>query len=109
VQLVKEALHLAMILVASAALVPGTSFAQEAATPIIRSTSTLVMVPTLVLSDTGRPVMNLDASDFKLTDNRVEQKITVEKGEPQPLDVVVLMQTGGASAPHFHDYRKLAT
>jgi hypothetical protein len=62
---------------------------QAAPAPTFRSTSTLVMVPALVLSDSGKLVRGLGASDFRLTDNGIEQKISVEVAEPQSLVVVV--------------------
>ena len=58
---------------------------QASPAPTIRSTSTLVMVPALVLSDSGKLVRGLGASDFRLTDNGIEQKISVEVAEPQSL------------------------
>jgi VWFA-related protein len=106
---VKQALHLATImLVTSATLAQSTANTRETPTPIIRSTSTLVMVPALVISDSGDLVTDLRESDFRLTDNGVEQKISVEKTGLQSLAVVVLMQTGGGASHHFQDYRKLA-
>ena len=65
------------------------------------------MVPALVLPDSGKLVRGLGASDFRLSDNGIEQKISVEVAEPQSLAVVVLIQTGGTAPRHFKDYRKL--
>jgi len=72
--------------------------------PTITSTSTLVIVPTLVRSATGELVTNLRASDFRLTDNGVEQRVSIEEVERQPLAVVVLLQTGGAAPRQFQNY-----
>src|ERR1700761_6513254 len=86
--------------------VAGRAFAQAppAAPPggqsTITSTSTLVIVPTLVRSTSGDLVYGLKPEDFLLTDNGVEQKISIEEVERQPLAVVVLMQTGGAAPRH---------
>ena len=96
-----------MMLVTSTVLGQSPPPRQAAPAPTIRSTSTLVMVPALVLSDSGKLVRGLGASDFRLTDNGIEQKISVEVAEPQSLAVVVLIQTGGTAPRHFKDYRKL--
>lgn len=79
------------------------------ALPTIKSASTLVIVPALVRSQSGELVETLQAGDFKLTDNGVEQRVTIENVERQPLAVVVLMQTGGAASRQFANYEKLGT
>ena len=75
----------------------------------ITSTSKLVIIPTLVRSQSGELVQTLHVSDFRLTDNGVEQHISVDDVERQPLAVVVLMQTGGAANQQFANYAKLGT
>jgi VWFA-related protein len=75
----------------------------------ITSTSTLVIVPTLVRSTSGDLIYGLKPADFRLTDNGIEQKITIEEVERQPLAVVVLMQTGGTAPRHFDDFRNANT
>ena len=52
---------------------------------------------------------NLGAKDFRLTDNGVEQKVSLEEVERQPLSVVVLLQIGGAALRQFQNYRDLDT
>jgi VWFA-related protein len=75
----------------------------------IRSTSTLVLVPTMVTAPEDSLVQSLRASDFELTDNGVKQKVSLEDMERQPLSVVVLMQTGGAATRQFASYANLGT
>ena len=77
--------------------------------PTITATSTLVIVPTLVRSQSGELIEALRANDFRLTDNGIEQKVSVEDVERQPLAVVVLMQTGGAAREQLASYAKLGT
>lgn len=77
--------------------------------PIIRSTSTLVIVPTLVRSQSGELIQTLRATDFRLTDNGVPQSMSIEDIGRQPLAVVVLIQTGGAARQQFANYAKLGT
>jgi VWFA-related protein len=93
--------------VALAASAQSTTSWHEGSTPIIQSTSTLVLVPTLVRSASGEHVADLDASYFRLTDNGVEQKISVEPADNRPIAIVVLMQTGGEAFNYLHNYEKL--
>lgn len=72
-------------------------------------TTRLVFVPALVRSAAGDLVPELSANDFELLDNGVPQKVTVEPSSPQPLSILVLMQTGGAAAREFEYYSKLPT
>ena len=88
-------------------LVAQAAMGQTPPSGTIRSTSTLVVVPTLVQAGSGELVAGLQAKDFTLTDNGVEQKISLEELEHQPVAVVVLMQTGGAGARQFQNYRGL--
>jgi VWFA-related protein len=83
--------------------------AQTAPPEILHSTTTLVVVPTLVETASGEPVSNLHASDFVVTDNGVPQSISIEEAQRQPVAVVVLVQTGGAAARQFQNYKGLAT
>jgi len=79
----------------------------EGSKPVIRSTSRLVVVPTLVRTISGELATDLDAGLFRLTDNGIEQKVSVERMENEPLAIVVLMQTGGAASNYLQNYRKL--
>jgi VWFA-related protein len=84
--------------------------AQRAATPTLRAQSTLVLVPTLVASKGGELVYTLTADDFRLTDNTVEQKLTLEEDQgAQPLALVVVVEVGGAGARELPIFRKLGT
>jgi VWFA-related protein len=82
---------------------------KESSAPTIQSSSTLVLVPTLVTAPEGDLVRSLQASDFQLTDNGIDQKVSLENVERQPLSVVVLMQIGGAGSRQFAYYAKLET
>jgi VWFA-related protein len=75
----------------------------------LRTTSTLIVVPTLVQTSARDVVYNLSANDFSLKDNGIPQKIRLETAATQPLSLVVLMQTGGAAPLEFQHYRKLET
>jgi hypothetical protein len=83
---------------------------QTAPTPTLRAQSTLVLVPTLVATKGGELVYTLTADDFRLTDNTVEQKLTLEEDQgAQPLALVVVVQVGGAGARELPTFRKLGT
>jgi VWFA-related protein len=66
-------------------------------------------VPTLVRNAAGDLLLDLTASDFRLADNGVEQKIAAEHMERQPLAVIVLLQTGGSAPRQFPYYRDVGT
>jgi VWFA-related protein len=83
--------------------------AQNPPSDTIHSTSNLVVVPTLVETTSGELVHNLKASDFFLTDNGVQQTVSIEEVRRQPVAVVVLLQTGGAASRQFPNYARLAT
>lgn len=73
----------------------------------IRSTSTLVIVPAVIRSAAGEVITDLRPSDFRVTDNGIEQHVFVEETKNEPLAVVVVMQTGGAAASWLQNYSKL--
>ncbi len=72
--------------------------------------STLVVVPALVRTKSGDLVYTLTAKDFTLTDNGVEQKLTLEDDAgAQPLALLVVVETGGAGGRQLDSYRTLPT
>jgi VWFA-related protein len=89
--------------------------AQEADAPAqgistINVRSTLVVVPALVKTKSGALVYTLTAKDFTLTDNGVEQKLTLEDDAGgQPLALLVVVETGGAGGRQLDNYRTLPT
>ena len=91
--------------VASVAVLGGVASAQTT----LRTTTTLVVVPTLVQTPGKELVYSLTADDFVLTDNGVPQKVTLEEETKRPLSLVVLMQTGGDARGQFPSYAKLDT
>jgi VWFA-related protein len=75
----------------------------------LRTTTTLVVVPTLVQTGDKGAVFSLTAEDFVVTDNGVPQKVTLEEETKRPLSLVVLMQTGGVARGQFASYVNLET
>ena len=91
-------------------LIVSTSLAQDGgahAAQVVRSTSTLVIVPTLVKTESSELVRDIDAEHFRLADNGKEQTVDLQKVEDEPLAVVVLIQTGGAASSELVNYGKL--
>jgi VWFA-related protein len=99
---------------AVALLLPAVALAQQPLssvpqTPALRTESDLVIVPALVRSGDGKLVFSLKASDFRLTDDGVEQKLTLEENTGgQPLALVVVIQVGGAGGREFNRYATIA-
>ncbi|MGO8758801.1 MAG: VWA domain-containing protein [Terracidiphilus sp.] len=76
--------------------------------PTLTVRSTLVQVPALVKTRQGEVVFELRAEDFILTDNGVPQHPTLDKDtDSRPLALAIVVETGGAGARHFADYRRL--
>jgi VWFA-related protein len=75
----------------------------------LRTTTTLVVVPTIVQTTDKTTVFSLTAEDFALTDNGVPQKVVLEEATKRPLSLVVLMQTGGVARGQFASYANLET
>ena len=94
-------------------LFASSAFAQDSdptlsQTPVFRAGTNLVLVPALVRTGKGELVFTLTADDFKLTDNGVEQKLSLEQDtDSQPLALVIVIQTGGAGARRLDTYRNL--
>jgi len=77
---------------------------------ILSTRSTLIVVPALVRSKSGALVYTLTAKDFILTDDGIEQKLTLEEDTGgEPLALVVVVETGGAGARQLDKYHTLGT
>jgi len=83
----KPALVILAILAASDARLPG----QQQAPPRFRAGIEQVLVPVTVKDAAGRLLEGLAASDFRLLEDGVEQKITGLSSDPAPLAVAVLI------------------
>jgi VWFA-related protein len=90
---------------AALAQTPAPSFPQV---PVLSTRTTLVLVPALVRTKDGAPVFTLTAKDFVLTDDGIEQKITIEEDTgSEPLALVIAVETGGAGVRQLEKYRNL--
>lgn len=81
----------------------------SSATQTIHARSTLVLVPTLVRTASGELVTGLHPSDFVVTDDGVEQQISMDTVERQSVTILIVMQTGGCAPRQFDNYRSLTT
>jgi len=75
----------------------------------LRAETNVVMVPALVSTAAGQPVFTLTAADFRITDDGVEQKLTLdEETGGEPLALVVAVETGGGGARKIGSYGNLS-
>ena len=75
----------------------------------LRTQTNIVVVPALVSTGDGQPVFTLTAEDFKVTDDGVEQKLTLdEETGDEPLALVVAVETGGGGARKLGSYGNLS-
>jgi hypothetical protein len=68
----------------------------------LRSESNIVLVPTLVRTKAGQITYNLQAKDFVVEDNGVEQDVILdEASEREPVSLVVAIQVGHKASSQF--------
>ena len=80
----------------------------EPSSPPLTVRTTLVMVPVLVTTKTGKVVFELTADDFVVTDNGVPQHFKLDEDTgSQPLALAIVVEMGGAGVSHLDDYRGL--
>lgn len=88
-------------------LLLATSFAQEST---VRSRSNLVLVPTLVKDSQGSIVYGLQAKDFTVEDNGVQQTLRLDEApEGQPISLVIAIQRGRRASYEFPRMQGLKT
>ena len=71
-------------------------------TPVFRTESTVVLVPTLVARKSGEIVYGLTAKDFIVEEEGVEQAICLDESpDSEKISFVVAVQLGGSAYLHF--------
>jgi len=78
--------------------------AQEttAQNPSLRTQANVVLAPTLVKDKADRPVFGLQARDFIIEDDGVEQKVSMDEAEPQEaVSLVIAIQSGRSALYEF--------
>jgi VWFA-related protein len=100
-------MHKQSLMTALAAFVLlGTSAAQDAAT-VFHARTNVVLAPTLVLDKSGEIVRGLEARDFVVEENGVEQEIRLDESpEAQAISLVVAVQRGRSAALQLQALKK---
>src|SRR5580658_2937758 len=74
----------------------------------VRAQSNVVLVPALVRNAKGEVVFTLKASDFRVTDDGIEEPLTLDEDTgSEPLALVVAVESGGAGRSKLDSYRHL--
>lgn len=70
--------------------------------PTLRSESNIVLVPTLVRTKSGEIIYGLEAKDFVIDDDGIEQNVNLDESpEREPMSVVVAIQVGRKASSQF--------
>jgi len=85
---------------------PGVAI-QQAPKPQITVQSILVNTPVTVRDATGRMVHSLEANEFRITDNGVEQKISHFELGGDPISLVVVLEKSSRIEPMLPQIRKM--
>src|SRR5580658_8834887 len=76
--------------------------------PALRTETNVVLVPALVRNAKGELVFTLKASDFRVTDDGIEQPLTLDEDTgSEPLALVIAVEVGGAGRSKLDSYRHL--
>jgi Ca-activated chloride channel family protein len=79
---------------------------EAATTPNLRADSNLVLVPLTVTDKLGRPVTGLEKENFRVFDNKVEQKITQLGMDDEPVAVGFIFDVSGSIGGALEQYRR---
>lgn len=82
--------------------VPTCAAQNQDQTPTLRTQSNIVFAPTLVKDKAGKLVVGLQAKDFIIEDNGVEQQVSMDEAEPQePVSLLIAIQSGRSALFEF--------
>jgi len=88
-------------------LLSGSAFSQETT---LRSQANVVLIPALVKDSGGQVVYDLQANDFVIEDDGVEQPVRLDEApEAQPVSLVVVIQRGRRAPYEFPRMQGLHT
>lgn len=78
--------------------------------PTLRTRSNVVLVPALVKDKAGKLVFGLQAKDFIIEDDGVEQQISMDEAEPhEAVSLVIAIQSGRSALFEFHRMQGLSS
>jgi VWFA-related protein len=98
------AIALAWIPVTFAQTLPPTALENT----VISTRSSLVLVPALVRTGSGQLVYTLTANDFTITDDGVEQRVSLDEDtDDQPLALAIVVETGRGGGRRLANYSEL--
>jgi VWFA-related protein len=76
--------------------------------PSLRTQTNVVLVPALVRNGKGDLIFTLNAGDFRVTDDGIEQKLTLDEDTgSEPLALVIAVESGGSGRARLNSYRHL--
>ena len=97
----------AIILSLTGLVSPSSSVAQEKQSDApIKVQTTLVSVPVIVSDRQGRYISGLKLENFKLYQDRIEQKIAIFDAAEEPLNIALLLDTSHSTSQVLEDIRK---
>jgi VWFA-related protein len=71
----------------------------EEGTPLFRSDVRMVNLTVTVTDQSGRPVTGLEPGDFRVAEDRVEQKVTFAGSDEVPFNLAILLDLSGSTRP----------
>jgi VWFA-related protein len=75
---------------------------------VLRADSSLVLVPVTVTDRLGRPVTGLEKENFRVLDDRVEQKLIQLASDDEPVAVGFIFDVSGSIGSLLPQYRRAA-
>ena len=82
----------------------------EQEVPSLRTQSSVVFAPTLVKDKSGKLIFGLQAKDFIIQDDGVEQQVSMDEAEPQePVSLLIAIQIGRTAVDEFQRIESLSS
>jgi VWFA-related protein len=80
----------------------------EEGTPLFRSDVRMVNLTVTITDKSGRPVTGLQPEDFRVVEDRVEQKVTFAGSDDVPFNLAILLDLSGSTRPDREAMRAAA-
>jgi VWFA-related protein len=95
-----------VISLAALLIAAGPSSAQNQSDAPIKVQTTLVSVPVIVSDRAGRYISGLKLANFKLYQDRIEQRIAIFDAAEEPLNIALLLDTSRSTSQVLDDIKK---